>query len=239
MGRWTVPYHGATEDFLRVHVNATTDKCIVWPYALNDRGYGLATIGGKQRGAHNWMCRLAHGEPYVIWKHAAHSCDNPACVNPRHLRWATHAENMMDKERAGTVARGENNGRTKLTEADVLEIRNHPKNLAPLMEKFGLSRHALSKIRSGKRWAHVGGPRTSNERGSWPVCKNGHAFDEANTHWTKDGYRHCRTCDRERARRRRAENNVRWTDEHQAMPLKSTTAHQAIPLRNAPMKDAP
>lgn len=208
MGVWTVPYHGATEDFIRQHVLATEDQCILWPYSTNDKGYGLAVIGGKQRGAHNWMCRLAHGEPFSIWRHAAHSCGNPRCINPNHLRWATHAENMADKEKQGTVARGENNGRTSLTEADVLDIRNAPAKLAPLMKKYSLSKHAVSRIRSGKRWAHLGGPRTSRQRGHMPTCWNGHPYDEANTRWTADGYRQCRACDRENARRRRQEREI-------------------------------
>jgi hypothetical protein len=31
-------------------------------------------------------------------------------------------------------------------------------------------------------------------------CSNGHAFDAANTHVTKQGKRHCRACDRDRKR---------------------------------------
>lgn len=155
MGQWTVPYHGATEDFLRALVGTQEQGCIEWPYAKTPTRHGLATVDGVQRTANHWMCRLAHGEPYLIWRHAAHRCNNPSCVNPNHLRWATHAENMADKERNGTVARGENNGRTSLTEADVRAIRAAPPKLGPLMEHYGMSRHGISKIRSGKRWGHV------------------------------------------------------------------------------------
>lgn len=205
MGVWRVPYHGATEDFLRSLVGTDEQDCIDWPYNRDRRGYGSATVGGVQRSAHNWMCRLAHGEPVSIWRHAAHKCGRPCCVNPNHLRWATHRENMLDKNVHGTTNRGERNGKTTLTERDVLEIRNAPKDLAPLIAKFGLTKHAISKIRAGKRWGHVGGPRTSKERNSWPTCRKGHDFDERNTRWTKDGYRQCRTCDRLNARRRRQE----------------------------------
>lgn len=218
MGRWTVPYHGATEEFLRAHVNHEGDDYLIWPYSKNALGYGQAVIGGAQHSAHHWMCRLAHGEPYLIWRHAAHRCDNPSCVNPSHLRWATHAENMADKERNGTVARGENNGRTWLTEDDVRAIRAAPPFYKPLMEKYGLTRHAISKIRSGKRWRHVETPEPVRI-GQHEICRNGHAYDEKNTRWSSGGYRQCRACDRERARSKRAiqafgdENGVRWTDE--------------------------
>ena len=36
-------------------------------------------------------------------------------------------------------------------------------------------------------------------------CKWGHLYDEANTRWKADGTKQCRTCHRERERRRRAQ----------------------------------
>lgn len=146
---------GSSEAFIRGHIHHQGDACLLWPYGTSDKGYGLAVVGGVQRAASRWMCILAHGDPIPPRVEAAHSCGNPACVNPKHLRWATHYENMMDKEAHGTVARGERSGRTTLTEADVRAIRSAPPMLAPLMWQYGLSKHAISKIRSGKRWGHV------------------------------------------------------------------------------------
>lgn len=209
MGAWRVPYHGASEDFLRGLMDTEEQGCIEWPYGKNERGYGLAVIDGTQRTASNWMCRLAHGDPpHPKWGSAAHSCGNPGCVNPNHLRWATHRENMFDKERHGTVNRGERNGKTTLSEADVKAIREAPPFYAPLMEKYGLSRHGISKIRRGKRWAHVEGPQ-AEKIGSHTTCRNGHEYTPENTHWKASGYRNCRACDREAARRRRAQKGCR------------------------------
>ncbi len=146
---------GSSEAFLRAHVAYDADDCLIWPYGRNDRGYGLAVIGGVQRAASRWMCILAHGEPPDGRNHAAHNCGNPACVNPKHLRWATHAENMADRVIHGTMNNGERNGKTKLTAEDVRAIRAAPPVLAPLMAKYGMTRHGLSKIRSGKRWGHI------------------------------------------------------------------------------------
>lgn len=146
---------GASEAFLRAHVDYAGDDCLDWPYGLSDRGYGLAVIGGKQRAASRWMCILAHGEPVGARSQAAHKCGRPKCVNPRHLRWATHRENMQDRLAHGTENDGERNWKTTITADDVRAIRAAPNRLAPLVEKYGLTKHAISKIRSGKRWIHV------------------------------------------------------------------------------------
>ena len=146
---------GSSEAFLQAHVTYDGDECLLWPYRLNSAGYGLAVVGGSQRTASRWMCVLAHGKPDRLRNGAAHACGNPSCVNPKHLRWATHAENMADKERHGTEIRGERNGKTRLTEDDVRYIRNAPPDLAPLMERYGMSKHGISKVRAGSRWGHV------------------------------------------------------------------------------------
>ena len=146
---------GSSEAFLRAHVRASQTGCINWPYCTNNKGYGLAVVGGKQKTASRWMCILAHGNPVAPRIHAAHSCGNPLCVNPMHLRWATHKENMDDKKRHQTENIGERNGKTSLTAEDVRAIRAAPPNLKPLMEKYGMSKHGISKVRSGRRWGHV------------------------------------------------------------------------------------
>jgi hypothetical protein len=37
----------------------------------------------------------------------------------------------------------------------VRDIRSAPPKLAPLMEKYGMTRDGISKIRSRKRWGHI------------------------------------------------------------------------------------
>lgn len=145
---------GSTEAFLKAHVDHAKSECLEWPYSKNGRGYGLAVIGGVQGIASRWMCILAHGESHPEMQ-AAHSCGNPGCVNPQHLRWATPQENTDDKKLHGTTIHGERNGRTQLTSADIKYIRAAPPVLKPLMEKFQMSKSGISKIRSGNRWGHV------------------------------------------------------------------------------------
>src|SRR5258708_5289386 len=81
------------------------DECVIWPFGKSKRGYGEACIFGKRREALGWMCILAHGEPPTARHQAAHFCGAPSCVNPRHLRWATHTENQADRAVHGTTNR--------------------------------------------------------------------------------------------------------------------------------------
>lgn len=59
--------------------------------------------------------------------------------------------------------RGENSGKTTLTEADVIEIRNRRATgeSAPSIAKdFGITKNSVGNIASFKTWSHVGGPKT-------------------------------------------------------------------------------
>lgn len=95
--------------WLKHHVSFDRDECLRWPFAYRSNGYGSVTLEGRHTTASRAMCLLAHGEPKVSSMDAAHSCGNGhlGCVNPKHLRWATHLENMADAVAAGTLCSGE------------------------------------------------------------------------------------------------------------------------------------
>ena len=74
----------------------------------------------------------AHRLSYLVHKgdipsglHVCHTCDNRACINPDHLWLGSNLDNHNDKIRKnrGVVLRGEDNGRAKLSEGRVKEIR--------------------------------------------------------------------------------------------------------------------
>lgn len=145
----------SSEAFLRAHGGHTGDDCVIWPYCCNAAGYGLAVVNGEQSLASRWMCILAHGEPPTPDHEAAHSCGNPPCINRTHLQWKTPVENQADREVHGTTNKGERNGKTSLTAADIRTIRAAPPDLAALVDRFGVSKGCISKIRSGQRWSHI------------------------------------------------------------------------------------
>jgi hypothetical protein len=83
---------------------------------------------------------------------AAHSCDVKACVNPRHLRWTDHQENMGD-----IIAHTGKSSATPLTPDQVNLIRElaGTATLKALSERFGISVTSVWNIIKRKSWAHL------------------------------------------------------------------------------------
>lgn len=152
-------YIGDQEKWLREASLIETDECILWPFAINPNGYG-ASSSRPNRGAHRVMCEMVHGKAPTAGHEVAHSCNVRACVNPRHLRWATKSENMLDKIKHGTVKRGTKNPQAKLSEDNVLRIRRMKGRviLREVAEMFGVSITTVHSIWRGETWGWLEGP---------------------------------------------------------------------------------
>ena len=74
------------------HVAPKPNGC--WAY--NDN---LATYGRFQSiNAHHWVWEALHG-PIEDGDHIHHTCENPGCVNPKHLERLTASEHAREHHR--------------------------------------------------------------------------------------------------------------------------------------------
>ena len=80
------------------------DECWEWKGYKNPGGYGCFHIWGRKFLAHRVsLCNSTHkaehfDNPKIL---ALHSCDNPSCVNPNHLRWGDVVDNAKDMKERG------------------------------------------------------------------------------------------------------------------------------------------
>ena len=152
---------GEPERYLRETVlSYAGDECLPWPYG-RCQGYAVLHTGSEARSTivSRRVCRAVHGPPPTPKHEAAHSCGkgHEGCVNPNHLRWATHQENMEEMVAHGTAQRGENHGNAKLTAEDVHEIRRLQGKMSQqeIGDLFGVWHSTIWLIHSRKTWAHL------------------------------------------------------------------------------------
>lgn len=131
--------------------------CLIWPYAKSDSGYGKVWLDGKLRVVSRVVCERRHGAAPTPKHEAAHSCGkgHEGCCNPWHLDWKTPKQNHADKLVHDTHQRGERHGQSKLSEADVHEIRRllgDGMTQAAIARRFRVAASVISHISSGNAW---------------------------------------------------------------------------------------
>jgi hypothetical protein len=107
--------------------------------------------------AHRYAYELVFG-PIGGQLRVLHRCDDPSCVNPAHLFLGTIAENNADRNAKNRQARGETNGRAKLSEKQVRRVRRLNAGgvgQERLARRFGVHPKTIFQIVHGRTWRYV------------------------------------------------------------------------------------
>lgn len=144
-----------------MNVYRTVDQNECWPWlGYQEDGYGRFFFDGKMTGAHELALTFTTGEQRLARLDTCHSCNNPICCNPRHLRFDTRASNVADM-----IAAGRNYRPTaKLNDEIVEMIRERYQAGASqqvLGEQYGVTNGLISLIVRGLRWPKAPGPISS------------------------------------------------------------------------------
>lgn len=139
--------------FEKVEKGENENDCWKWNGLILSNGYGQITINYKKLSAHRLSFEVHHN--YKPKDFVLHSCDNPPCCNPIHLREGTQLENMQDKTLRDRQPKFWRRGRTNLILSQVEEIRTAISNgekTSLIAKRFEVSVGCVGSIRRGTSW---------------------------------------------------------------------------------------
>lgn len=156
------------ERFKTIGWTVTDNDCWEWNGSRNARGYGQINSGRKSKSG-NYLPVLA---PRVAWSMAygelsseqvvCHKCDNPKCVNPKHLFLGTRADNNADMAKKGRTLNGEYRPQAKLSDLDIALIRetyaSGKYSQAQVAKMFSISASHVSMVVNRKRRGELSRP---------------------------------------------------------------------------------
>jgi len=135
--------------------------CVEWDGHFYQDGRPRKYLpGGRDVIATRWLFTQRNGllNEDIKGQWVIPACENKQCVNAQHLYLTTNKPYHFKS--------GEKNSNSKLTEEDIIQIRqeyrrssskgvNHDGNGPELMKRYGITATHLSKIVLRKTWAHV------------------------------------------------------------------------------------
>ena len=156
-----------------------TNECINYPI-LNKEGYGI--YQPRINGVKTHM--LMHRESYAYYNNdvltsddiICHRCDNPACINPKHLFKGTHNDNVQDKVNKGRQAKGNTHGKyidgrasdnikysnyyanrslSKIQVLAIKKLRQEGKTIKEISEELNINIQTIKDISCGRTYKDI------------------------------------------------------------------------------------
>lgn len=133
-------------------------RCWEWIGARIPTGYGTISRDGQTQVAHRVSWELEHGvKPSGV---VCHSCDNPGCVRPSHLRDDTQSSNILEAIERGRVkpVSGGAQANIKVTKEVAREIRRRyaagGTSYRQLASEYSLSKTHVGRIVKQECWTN-------------------------------------------------------------------------------------
>jgi hypothetical protein len=158
-GLYQVSDLGSVKSLNRVTRHSHNLKERILKCRLDSKGYFYVSLC-KDAVVHNFRVHRLVAIAFIV------NPNNKSCINhkdgvkinnePYNLEWCTYKENTRHKDRVlGKHVFGEKNGEAKLTEVDVIYIRDSNLLQRELAEIFKVSRSQISRIKNKKSWKHL------------------------------------------------------------------------------------
>lgn len=138
--------------------------CWPWTAALAVNGYGqFHPYGGVHIPAHRFSLILKLKRNLGRDESTLHLCLLKACCNQEHLTVGNQTDNMLHAALMGRGTGGEKNAMSRLTAADVMDVRARAATeyksgwLASEARRLNISAGDLGRIIRGQYWSHLPG----------------------------------------------------------------------------------
>lgn len=154
-------FPSATERFWAKVDKQSPEECWLWTASTYQNGYGqLGIEHGNHTSAHRFSYEIHYGK-IPNGRVVMHTCDNPRCVNPAHLKLGTQQDNVgdMHQKRRNRQPKGERQRSAKLTETQVLQVRTlydqGGYTFVQLAQMMNVTTTAIREIVRRNTWKHI------------------------------------------------------------------------------------
>lgn len=150
-----------TLDYFLYSADENANGCLIPVIKPSPFGYVQFRFGDGLYMLHRAVLERRLGRRLRDGYDTSHLCHNKPCCNPDHLVEETRSENMARSAALGRLtrdARGERNNCSRLTDDNVMEIRemlDSGYSQSEIARAFGVARSTITCISTGRNWKHV------------------------------------------------------------------------------------